>query len=354
MADDGTTGGPEPGSSEETLRLAAAVRGSDETAALEAVEALASRPPVQAFTFLWEAVASASQSVREAIVGALNRIDAEALALLGRRALDSSSASDRLIGIAVVSVSEGRPAPLLAASLDDPSEDVRTAALRALLGRRDRSVLDTVGERMTDPLPHIRGLAVEVLARSNDDRALPFLLEGARDPDVQVRDTAREALLGWRSPVLVDLLLQGLESPTHRRASSELLIALGDRAWERMISELASAGPPTRRAIGDVLNAAGARERLVQDLEARGPDARRRAVEALGAMRAGDAVGELVLRLQDPAAGVRAKTAQALGDIGGEAALAALRHAMVSDPDMEVVSAIEHALRKLSGEAPNL
>jgi HEAT repeat protein len=65
-------------------------------------------------------------------------------------------------------------------------------------------------------------------------------------------------------------------------------------------------------------------------------------------MGAEGAVPALIRRLQDPDPTVRARAAEILGDLGDARALEPLKRAFVSDPDMDVVAAIEPALRGLA------
>jgi HEAT repeat protein len=66
-------------------------------------------------------------------------------------------------------------------------------------------------------------------------------------------------------------------------------------------------------------------------------------------MGAIEAVDALVKRLDDPDAEVRQMTAKVLGELGDPRAIEPLKRAFIADPDMDVVAAIEPALRRLTG-----
>jgi HEAT repeat protein len=145
------------------------------------------------------------------------------------------------------------------------------------------------------------------------------------------------------------LLLKALKFPTHRRAAADLLVELGEVSTDRMLAALPSATPEMRRAIGEILVASDSTARLISDMAHRSPQKRLRAVEGAGAMGAIEAVDALITRLDDPDAEVRQMTARVLGELGDPRAIEPLKRAFISDPDMDVVAAIEPALRRLTG-----
>jgi HEAT repeat protein len=69
-------------------------------------------------------------------------------------------------------------------------------------------------------------------------------------------------------------------------------------------------------------------------------------VEALGALRANEAVPRLIPLLGDPSKLVALKAVEALGDIGGESAFRALLE-MLGSEDQEMQAAAEEAIAKI-------
>lgn len=337
------------GTEEDVSLLARALHDHNTDVAAQAVAYLGAIPAPEALAVLWSSLRGVSRDVQDLILGVLKDFDRGAVTLLGRQALESSLATDRVLGLRVIARLEGRSADRMLASLDDPAPEVRTEALANLLDSPDPTAVDAVGQRLRDPETKVRSMALKVLQAIEDDRVLPYLLDGARDPSKEVRDAARDALLGHSSGSVVELLLRALKFPTHRRAAADLLVQLGEVATDRLLTALKGTTPEMRRAIGEILVASDAVGRLMNDLSDRSPAKRLRAVEGIGAMGAIEAVDALVSRLDDPDAEVRTTTAKVLGELGDPRAIEPLKRAFIADPDMDVVAAIEPALRRLTG-----
>lgn len=339
------------GTEEDVSLLARALHDHNTDVAAQAVAYLGAMPAPEALAVLWSSLRGVSRPVQDLILGVLKDFDKGAVTLLGRQALESSNSTDRVLGLRVLSRVEGSNAQRLLAALDDPAPEVRIEALNNLLERPDPTAVDAVGQRLRDPETRVRSMALRVLQAIEDDRVLPYLLDGARDPSKEVRDAAREALLGHSSGSVVDLLLRALKFPTHRRAAADLLVELGESATDRLLGALGGATPDMRRAIGEILVASDSTARLMDDLTDRTPAKRLRAVEGLGAMGSIEGVEALIERLDDPDAEVRSTTARVLGELGDPRAIEPLKRAFIADPDMDVVAAIEPALRRLTGPA---
>jgi HEAT repeat protein len=337
------------GTEEDVSLLARALHDHNTDVAAQAVAYLGAIPAPEALAVLWSSLRGVSRDVQDLILGVLKDFDRGAVTLLGRQALESSLATDRVLGLRVIARLENRSADRMLAALDDPAPEVRTEALANLLDNPDPTAVDAVGQRLRDPETKVRSMALKVLQAIEDDRVLPYLLDGARDPSKEVRDAAREALLGHSSGSVVELLLRALKFPTHRRAAADLLVQLGEVATDRLLTALKGATPEMRRAIGEILVASDSVGRLMNDLNDRAPAKRLRAVEGIGAMGAIEAVDALISRLDDPDAEVRTTTAKMLGELGDPRAIEPLKRAFIADPDMDVVAAIEPALRRLTG-----
>jgi HEAT repeat protein len=337
------------GTVEESATLVHLLHHRDDRVVERAIQALGRRSTPETLALLWNSLRSASPDVRRRVVGTLQGFDRGSLALLADQALGSTDPRERAVGLAMVAELDDREAlGRLIEALDDPAPEVRIESLGALSRRPSPAALDPAGSRLRDPETTVRALAVGVLRQIEDDHALPYLLDASRDPEEQVNRTAREAILSRRSAAVVDLLVRSLGRPTHRRVASELLVAMGPEVLGILVAALDEADPQTRRAIGEILAAVGAEEWLAERLQDRRSDQRRRAVEALGSMGAEGSIPALIGRLDDPDPTIRARVADILGELGDHRALEPLKRAFVSDPDMDVVSAIEPALRSLA------
>jgi HEAT repeat protein len=89
-------------------------------------------------------------------------------------------------------------------------------------------------------------------------------------------------------------------------------------------------------------------ERLLSDLSAARPERRAVAMRLLTVVRDASVVDAVAQRLSDPDPSLRAAAADLLGELGDRSAIEPLRIAFGSDPDMEVVAAIERAYRRLA------
>lgn len=87
-------------------------------------------------------------------------------------------------------------APLLAALLDHPSEEVRLNAVRALGSLKPSpSPVDAIGRLSEDPSWEIRSAVMHALGRLGNLDSVPILLRGLGDPEWWVRHHAADSLL---------------------------------------------------------------------------------------------------------------------------------------------------------------
>ncbi len=222
--------------------------------------------------------------------------------------------------------------------------------MESLAGRLDVVDVDVVGERVQDPAPAVRLEAVRMLRSLSDDRSFDALSTAAGDPVEHVRTVARAALLDRRGLGLVGDLLRSLAQPARRRTARDLLVELGDTALEPMLDELETGDEAVRTEIGSVLRAAGHTPTMLQRLEGRDPRTRERALAGLEVVADADTVPAVCARLSDPVPAVRARAISVLEAVDDPRAIEPLREALVSDPDLDLVPAIEHALRSLGAD----
>jgi HEAT repeat protein len=227
---------------------------------------------------------------------------------------------------------------------------VRLEALSGLQSADEGRAIAAVGGRVRDPDPLVRTRAVEVLQGLDAEFSAAYLLEACKDPDETVSSAAEAALLSQSPGAVAKVLARALGDPGHRRVARNLLSSLGAATVPELIAALPGVGDEVRATIGELLSEAGAEEQLLAEIEDRDPAKRKAALDGLAAVDASQHIDVIAQRLEDPVAAVRIRAAEILATIDDAGALEALKRAFVSDPDMDVVAAIEVALRKATGE----
>lgn len=223
-------------------------------------------------------------------------------------------------------------------ALEHPHPAVRLAALSQLRDHPGSAPAVAVSARLRDPEPGVRRLAVELLEGAGDERALLLLLDAIEDPVEELRSAAREALRRRKSPKLLDLIRRELTVPTRAHVAARALAELtearpeeGERppedrpttlgplsgSWDlrALLEALTDPLPERRRIACDRLGSLGARSAVRPLIERLGdPErgVRMKAADALG--RIGDE--RALERLErasasDPDAGVRLALARA-------------------------------------------
>ncbi|MBN1419378.1 MAG: HEAT repeat domain-containing protein [Planctomycetes bacterium] len=81
-------------------------------------------------------------------------------------------------------------APLLVRAIGDPSDSVRTVAVRAFARAAPHLAEEACRNLLADPSPRVRAAALGTLGRNPDRSDLEFLLGGLEDPDPYVREVA--------------------------------------------------------------------------------------------------------------------------------------------------------------------
>lgn len=304
-----------------------------------------------ALALLWTAGRRADGAARAAIVDALDRWPERDVARLAAQGLESPDTGERVLAL-VVSARRGRrdATELLGEALSDPDPEVRDEALAALADAGAPVDVDVVGARASDPIPDVRRRAVAALRALDDERVVPYLVHACYDPVEEVARAARGALVERRSPALARLLVRALHMPSLRQVAGDLLAQMGPVAVDELTAELEHCDDDMRAIVVGVLAAAGETRDVLIDLRDRRPEQRRRAVEVLAATHSAGALEALVERLDDPDPGVRARSAEVLGDLGDVRAAEPLKRIAAFDPDVAVVAAAELALRKVMPE----
>ncbi|MBS3940217.1 MAG: HEAT repeat domain-containing protein [Actinobacteria bacterium] len=328
--------------------LTAALADPDGGVAQRAAAVLMERPRPETLAVLWSQLRTASGASRVLLLDVLRNLDAAALRRLGTQAASHPDPGERIVGVtALAALGDEREVSRLVDALGDPTPAVRLAALEALGSHAGVTALAPVLAALRDPEPSVRASAVRVLADFEDDAAIPHVVGALDDPAPLVRDAVVEVLGRHGSPQVAALLLGHLDRPAHQTTVAQLLARMGPAATEALLARIPDADRTQRIVLLQALRAAGITDRLTGELQAPAPDVRLRALELLALLHHTEAADSIADRLTDPDARVRALAATILGDFGDDRAIDCLRAAFGSDPDMEVVAAVERAFRQL-------
>jgi HEAT repeat protein len=189
----------------------------------------------------------------------------------------------------------------VADATSDTEPTVQLTAVTALRQLRDRGGLDKLIGKISDPNPHVRAAAIRALGDMGDRTVCPKLIPHLRDESGYVRSAAAEALgkLGDRSSIAPLIqVLAGEQPAENTNAVSGLIIGTGTGA----LAEFTQLTEVQQKA---------------------------RAVEALGVLRATEAVDSIVkFGLQDKDPILRAVSAYSLGQIRDTRAVEPLQDAV--------------------------
>jgi HEAT repeat protein len=187
--------------------------------------------------------------------------------------------------------------------------------------------LDAIMEATSDSEPQVQIAAVNALRRLRERGAVVRLIERLDDPNPHVRAATARALgdLGDKTAAVKIVRLLGDENGYVRGAAAEALGKLGDRSSIGPLIEVLTGGrAPSTEGRQDFIIGAG--KEFVANLELTEVQQKTRAIEALGALRATEAVDPIIgsgLRASDPT--IRAASAYALGQIGDRRAVEPLQ-----------------------------
>jgi HEAT repeat protein len=118
------------------------------------------------------------------------------------------------------------------AMLEDPSDLVRTSALRYLGIRRRPAALEAIIKCAGDDEAVVRAAALQALRNFRDPAALPTLRAALLDPDPTVRSASIEALRSAGGPDMVPAVKPFLTDPDPmvRSSAAQFLARFGDRS----------------------------------------------------------------------------------------------------------------------------
>lgn len=207
--------------------------------------------------------------------------------------------------------------------LDEPDALIRQAVERALALAGVRA-LPALHEALSNPSPRVRARAAEALAQYGDT-AVETAIAGLSGQQPEQRVAAAQALGALKAASSDEALSEALSSDSAPEVRAAAALALGQIATERSLLALEQAASAEPSAL-----------------------AKSSIAHALGATRQTQALATLLTLLTDAEATVRAAAAAALGVLGDERAVQALREHR-DDQDPWTQNAVVSSLRRLGG-----
>lgn len=255
-------------------------------------------------------------------------------------------------------------------ALQDSYPDVRESAARSLgmVGPEAHAAIPILLESIKDMRWEMRKAAILALGKLGAKQAVPELVRALRDENREVRLAATTALgcIGPSARMAVPRLKELIEQDgdlTRRKsaewklyeAAESALLEIGESAVPEYIQALKEQNWKVRWAMAYILGKLGAKQAvsgLADLLKDECWEVRENAARALATIGEGaqKAVDGLVLALKDGQWQVRAAAALALGELGGEAAVLELRHAL-RDDNLSVRHNAACALEKIEASA---
>ncbi|MBI2921951.1 MAG: HEAT repeat domain-containing protein [Planctomycetes bacterium] len=313
----------------------------------------------EALPFLVPALTDGDPGVRGAAVESLGQIGPRAGEAW--EALESGATQgvlDDRVAAAAVRIRGAEAVPLLVQLLLATAEPTRLAAARELgaLGAAAAPAVPDLVALLGDAA--LRPAACAALVQIGDPAVDALVTALQHDvPEVRTAAAATLGKLGARTPAVAPALAQGLadEVKEPRDAALRALMAMGSEGRTEFEKALRGRSRAARTlavwALGQLGPAAAGSLPALRAALKDGDDAYRKSVVKAMARMGPPAVAELAALLKHEHAGVREWSAQALGELGADAAsaLPALKAAM-EDREPAVQAAAEEAVRKLEGK----
>lgn len=307
---------------------------------------------------LGEALGDASPAVRLAAVNSLGGLqDPAAIAALAKALKEDTDARVREAAAwALGEIDDNRAVPhLLTALASERVTKVREKIVEALAEIKDVNALAGVSAVLKDPAPEVRRAAVHALSEFEDQAAVPALIAISKDDDLEVRRRVAEALGQLENPVAIDALTSMTKDPDSevRANAVESLQHFHDqKLLPVFVASLKDSSAHVRQhaadALGSFENLKTAPRALIDALADPNRDVRKEAAQALANIGDEAAVPALKKLVGDGDASTRRTAVEALKEIGGADALQALM-ALLKDPDPEVRKTAAEALGKKRG-----
>lgn len=198
---------------------------------------------------------------------------------------------------------------------------------RALVSLDEERFIDFSKAMMAAPSPEVRTAAMTALAQATSPRRLPLILKAMEDDDPSVWKLATEALLtaSKRPGDKVDLVDWIGSRIAHAKNKTALVVVLGrigGREARRVLWDLVGDSDETNRLTGlhglGIIADSEDGERLVALLRDASDGVRKSTCLALGKVKYGPAVGDLIGILSDENSGLSKNARWALHEITGQ------------------------------------
>ncbi|HEY6881237.1 MAG TPA: HEAT repeat domain-containing protein [Polyangiales bacterium] len=277
--------------------------------------------------------------------------------------------SERAVGEALTHASSARRAALLPgithtehtdavrACLRDPEPNVRALAAQALARLGAREATSDLFALLEDAQPRVVHAATAAISALGSEQTEPLALHYAASSALEARRAALRVLGYFGYPSGFDALRTALFERDQRlrdAAAAGLAMLEDPRARPLLCEAAADPDAKLRAAAIRALGQAEANEQALATLRGALGDedawVRYYACQALGRLRAQDALEEVRGLLEDGAGQVRVAAVEALSHLPGEAALAALRMCAQSpDQDMQRAALLGLGMRADAG-----
>jgi HEAT repeat protein len=208
---------------------------SDESLAIEAVNALAQIGDPAAVDQLLNLIGSDDASLRQAVVSALNALIPPSMS---KRIIPLLHDPDPNVRESAVKIAGYFGYPEAANALlelsGDPVERVRCAAIEHLAFIEDERVLDVLVQAIKEETPNVRAAAARALGNTDAPEVVAQLIKGLSDEDVWVRYFTARALGRRRSEASVAALASVIEKEKFNHVRIAALDSLGQIGGHRV------------------------------------------------------------------------------------------------------------------------
>ncbi|HYC52790.1 MAG TPA: M56 family metallopeptidase [Gemmatimonadaceae bacterium] len=315
----------------------------------------ASNRATSAVPALIDALGDASVEVRLAAVTSLGTLeDPRAIAALGKALKEDADPRVREAAAeALGEIGDVRAVPhLLDALKGEKVARVKEEIISSLQEIDDPSAVPGIIAVIKDPSAAVRRAAVSALGDFEAQSALGAIMELVRDTDVEVRREVADALSDLESAdALATLITLSRDSDAEVRANAvNGLGSLEDpRALDALVAALKDANADVRSHAADGIHnipeIKSAPRALIDALADADAEVRQNVAHALGGIGDEAAVPALKRALGDTNVEVRRSVAEALSEIGGADAITALM-GLLKDPDPDIRRTAAEALGK--------
>ncbi len=137
----------------------------------------------------------------------------------------------------------------LVKQLETGTKIEKLRAVYSLANLRGEKVLKSISIALKDDVEDVRSAAVRALVSTGDRRSLGYLVERLKDPSVMVIRDAVDGLASFGDPQLLSPLMQMLQSKDHGVIEKALdaIARLGDKRSEEAMLYFAGKGNPVMK-----------------------------------------------------------------------------------------------------------